>query len=160
MTLLNSNNGEGTPYQVIYDAFLAKVENDDWVYEADISTIWKDWNSIMESALPFFKFPRVSLERNETGFVNKLGSQEIQLIANLMKKEWISRLISSWENIKTFYDEKDFSPANFLDKLNDVLAAQSAECDKLQNIYYRSIEDENNIRRPYNFKKFAGGEYL
>jgi len=31
-----------------------------------------------------------------------------------MKQEWLKRTVDSWENIKTQYDEADFSQANLL----------------------------------------------
>jgi len=36
-----------------------------------------DMRAILEGAIPYFKFPRVSLERNDHGFVEDLSSQEI-----------------------------------------------------------------------------------
>lgn len=151
----------GTPYSDIYDAFLAKVEEDDWDESTDIAAMLNDWRYILESAIPNFKFPRVSLKRDDDGFVNELGTDEIQILANLMKEEWLSRTINSWENVKVMYDERDFSQANLLDKLTKLMTKTEEKNRKLQKLYYRSITDnETGERKPYNYKKFAGGEYL
>jgi len=150
-----------TPYQTIYDAFLAKVTEDDWSDETDIDTILYDWRSILESAIPFFKFPRVSLQRNSEGFVNELGEEEIQILANLMKEEWLSRTINTWENVKVMYDERDFSQANLLDKFIKLLDQCQAKNRKLQKQYSRSIlSKEDGLKRPFSYSKFAGGDNL
>ena len=53
--------------QDVYDAFLSKVNDDDWssaYNEEDIMYFLKDWRSILNSALPYFNFPKCSLEIN------------------------------------------------------------------------------------------------
>lgn len=97
-----------TPYGKVYEAFLARILEDEWdtwlIEEAE-----QDWRLIMEAAIPWFKFPRVNLERNDEGFIKTLGSEEIQIIATYMKVEWLNRTIMTWENIKPLYNERDFS---------------------------------------------------
>jgi len=65
-----------TSYQVIYDAFLAKILEDEWVYWSE-EEMQQDWRALLEGAIPWFKFPRISLERNEDGFIEDLGNEEI-----------------------------------------------------------------------------------
>ncbi|MBP5773843.1 MAG: hypothetical protein J6W35_07205 [Eubacterium sp.] len=43
-----------------------------------------------------------------------MGNEEIQVISTFMKQQWLKRTVDSWENIKTQYDEADFSQANLL----------------------------------------------
>lgn len=148
----------GTPYQVVYDAFLAKVKEDDWSDASNIEMMLEDWRSILESAIPFFKFPRISLNRNDEGFIEKLGTDEVQILANLMKEEWLSRTINTWENVKVMYDERDFSQANLLDKFIKLQETVQAKNRKLQKMYSRSITDPSDgIRRPFDYSKLAGG---
>ena len=117
-----------------------------------------DWRAILESAIPFFKFPRVSLRRNDEGFIEDLGDDEVQILANLMKEEWLSRTINSWENVKVMYDERDFSQANLLDKFIKLQENVQAKNRKLQKMYSRSILDkEDGLRKPYDYTKLAGG---
>ena len=141
-----------TSYQTVYDAFLAKILDDEWDNWL-ISDAEKDWHQIMESAIPWFKFPRISLERNENGFVNDLGQAEIQIIANFMKYEWLDRIILSWDNIKPLYTERDFSPANMLDKLKQKLEQTKSMADKMESNYYRSIDG-----KPFRFRKLADND--
>lgn len=138
-----------TPCYKIYDAFLARILEDEWenwlIEEATC-----DWFHIMESALPWFKFPRKSLEHDKDVFVDDLGYEEIQIIANFMKVEWLNRCVMTWENIKPMYTERDFSQANLLDKLQNMLEFEQEKAAKAEAIYYRSRKG-----KPFNFSKLA-----
>lgn len=138
-----------TQYGRVYEAFLARILEDEWdswlIEEAE-----QDWRLIMEAAIPWFKFPRVSLERNDEGFVETLGTEEIQIIANFMKCEWLNRCILTWENVKPLYNEKDFSQANLLDKLQNMLEGERAKAEEFESIYYRSRKG-----KPFNFASLA-----
>lgn len=146
----------GIPYQVVYDAFLAKVKEDDWSDASNIEMMLEDWRSILESAIPFFKFPRISLNRNDEGFIEKLGTDEVQILANLMKEEWLSRTINTWENVKVMYDERDWSPANLLRQFISLLDRSEQKALKLERLYSRSITDEDGMRKPFDFSQLAG----
>ena len=139
-----------TPYQKVYDAFLAKIEEDEWNLETDQLVVEADWRAILEGAIVLFKFPRIALVRDENGFINDLGEDEVQILANLMKEEWLSRTINTWENVKVMYDERDFSQANLLDKLQKMLESEIARAEKMESIYYRSRKG-----KPFDFSKLA-----
>lgn len=49
----------------------------------------RDWRSLMNSALPRFKFPRTNLDIDEAqeSFIGDLSNTEIQIIATYMKCE-------------------------------------------------------------------------
>lgn len=145
-----------TPLMNVYDAFLSKVNEDDWSHcytKEDLEWFIKDWRAFLNSALLYFKFPRCSLEIDENNqcFKGDLNNQEIQVIATYMKQEWLKRTIDSWENIKTQYDEKDFSQANLLKTFISLKDQVIEEAKFAESLYYRSIN-----RRPFNFKKLAG----
>lgn len=128
-----------TPCRIIYDAFLAKILTDDW--EAwTIEEAKQDWYQILQGALPYFKFPRVSLEHSEEGFTEDLTNEEVQIIANYMKCEWLNRTLLSWDNIQHLYDERDYSPANMLDKMNNALEIERKNALDMESRYYRSIK--------------------
>lgn len=141
----------GTPYQKIYEAFLVKLpsDNDEWDGWLREETE-EDMRHILESAIPYFKFPRISLERDESGFKNELNSEEIEIIATYMKCEWLNRQILSLENIGPQYDERDYSPANQLAKLNELLKATQNRAAKLESFYYRSIQG-----KPFKYSQWA-----
>ena len=140
-----------TPFNKVYDAFHSRILEDEWqqwMYEE----AEQDWRLILENAITWFKFPRVSLERDESGFVNELGAAEIQIIADFMKCEWLNRCIMTWENVKPLYEERDFSQANLLDKLGNALKTEREQAQKRESIYYRS-----RTGRPFDYSRLAGG---
>lgn len=139
-----------TEYGVIYDAFLVKMLEDEWVNWSS-EEIETDLRGLLEGAIPWFKFPRKSLERDEKGFLESLENEEVQILAQYMKCEWLNRTILSWENVKPLYEERDFSQANLLDKFNQMLKEEKYNAEKLERIYYRSRKG-----KPFNFSKLAG----
>lgn len=141
-----------TPFSEVYDAFHSRILEDEWqqwMYEE----AEQDWRLILQNAITWFKFPRVSLEYDENGFVDNLTQAEIQVIADFMKCEWLSRCIMTWENVKPLYEERDFSQANLLDKLEDALELERKRAEKRESIYYRSRNG-----KPFDFSRLAGGK--
>ena len=138
-----------TPYSVIYSAFLSKQTDDEWE-NWTMHEINADFRQMLEAGLPYFKFPRVSLARDDKGFKEDLNDQEVQIIACYMKCEWLNRIILSWENVKNLYTERDFSQANLLDKFTAMLKAERKQAEKLEAIYYRSVE-----RKPFRYRELA-----
>ncbi len=139
------------PIQAVYDAFLAKMLEDEWL-NWDEEEIKADWRGLLAGAIPFFKFPRVSLEINGDYFVDEnISNDEIQILANYMKCEWLNRTILTWENVKPLYDERDFSQANLLDKFKALLEREEYKALKLERIYYRSIKG-----KPFEYSQLAG----
>ncbi len=142
----------------VYDAFLAKVNEDDWsrcYSKEDLDWFLKDWRAFLNSALPYFRFPRCSLEideKNQRFIDDKMSQDEIQVLAVFMKQEWLKRTVDSWENIKTQYDESDFSQANLLSNFMDLKDQVTEEARKVEAIYYRSIE-----KQPFKYRRLAGG---
>lgn len=141
-----------TSYQNIYDAFLAKILEDEWA-TWDEDSVNQDLRQILESSIPWFKFPRFSLERDDSGFVEDLSSEEVQILSSYMKCEWLNRTILTWENIKPLYEERDFSQANLLDKFNQSLENELKKARRLESIYYRSIKG-----KPRKYTKMAGDQ--
>ena len=140
-----------TPFRKVNEAFLSRILEDEWQHWM-LEEAEQDWYQIMINAITWFKFPRTSLEINEEGFINDLSNEEIQIIADFMKCEWLNRCIMTWENVKPLYEERDFSQANLLDKLDDLYKAQEEKALRREAIYYRSIKG-----KPFDFSKLAGG---
>lgn len=137
-------------YQTVFDSFLSKILEDEWGDWTPEET-QEDMLAILDSALPYFKFPRVSLEHDNTGFLdNNFGRAEIEILATYMKVEWLNRNILTWENVKPLYDERDFSQGNLLDKFTKLLDKTQEKAEKLEAIYYRSVGG-----RPYEYRKLA-----
>ena len=140
-----------TPFNKVSDAFHSRILEDEWqqwMYdEAE-----QDWRQILENAITWFKFPRVSLEHDDNGFFEVLTQAEIQVLADFMKVEWLNRCIMTWENVKPLYEERDFSQANLLDKLESALETEKKSARERESIYYRSRNG-----KPFDFSKLAGG---
>lgn len=138
--------------QAVYDAFLSKMLEEEWFNWTD-SENEEDWRSLLDAAIPYFKFPRVSLEINSKGeFVDEnISNNEIQILATYMKCEWLNRTILTWENVKPLYVERDFSQANLLDKLKSLLEHEEYKALKLERIYYRSRKGQ-----PFKYRQLAG----
>lgn len=146
-----------TPFLKVYDAFLARITADEWTLEEELAIVERDWQALLQMSIFRFKYPRVDLEIEETEdgvlqFANDLTNDEIQILALMMKHEWVKRCIASWENIRQLYADKDFSQANHLDKLNKLEAAVAEEVWHAIGIYDRARD-----KRPADiFKKLAG----
>lgn len=139
-----------TPYTDVYDAFLAKTLDDEWIkWEEDEAA--EDWRALLEGAIVNFQYPRISLERNDEGFIETLSNDEIQILALYMVCGWLSRTILKWDRIGSLYEEKDFSQANMLDKLCALLRGTQQAAEKKESRYYRSING-----KPFNYKQLAG----
>ena len=122
----------------VYEAFLAKMLEDEWLNWTDEEKE-EDWRALLDAAIPYFKFPRVSLEIVDDNFIDEnVSNEEIQILATYMKCEWLNRTILTWENVKPLYVERDFSPANLIDKLKQLLEREGYKALKLERIYYRS----------------------
>ena len=136
----------------VYDAFLSKMLEDEWLNWTDEERE-EDWRALLDAAIPYFKFPRVDLEIDEEGnFIDEnVSNEEVQILATYMKCEWLNRTILTWENVKPLYVERDFSQANLIDKLKQLLEREEYKALKLERIYYRSRQ-----KKPFEYRKLAG----
>lgn len=136
----------------VYESFLSKMLDDDWVGWTR-EELEADWRALLDAAIPFFKFPRKSLEIDEEAgaFVEDLSNTEIQILATYMKCEWLNRSIMTWEHIKPMYEEKDFSEANLISKLQSLLEREEKKARRMESIYYRSIGNQ-----PFDYTRLVG----
>ena len=141
-----------TPLQKVYDAFFAKMLEDEWEYWTE-TEVEQDVHQILLGAIPWFKFPRVSLEIDGDNFKGDLSNEEIQILASFMRSEWLNRTILTWENVKPLYDERDFSQANLIDKFRTLLEMEQKTAKDLEKVYYRSVN-----KKPFDFTKLAKNE--
>lgn len=139
-----------TSLETVYDAFYAKILDDEWENWEDEERL-QDMRQLLNTAIADFKFCRNSLEINEDSFVSELENREIQILATYMKIAWLNRVILTWETIKPLYDERDFSQANLIAKYTALLAQEKLEARRLENYYYRSVDN-----KPFNYSALAG----
>ena len=147
----------GTPFREVNNAFLGRIEQDEWSLTADLGNLERDWFELMKIAIARFMFPRVSLEYNEVDecFVEELGQEEIQVLAVLMKNEWLKRCLATWRVIQQQYHTKDFeflSQANHMSKLIDLVELSNREVSNMINVYGRMRNHQ-----PFNWSQLAGG---
>lgn len=140
-----------TPLKDVFNAFLGKMLEDEWENWTEEEAV-TDWLSLLNAALPRFKFPRKNLTIiDDLYFEDELDNVEIQILATYMKCEWLNRSILTWENVKPLYEERDFSQANLLDKLNATLQQELKNAKGLESVYYRSRKG-----KPFDYSKLAG----
>jgi hypothetical protein len=143
-----------TSVQSLFDAFLALIESDEWEaldeFQAQI-----DFKQLALAAKPWFKFPRCSLEWDENGknFIDEnMSNDEIQVLALFMKSLWYDRVVDSWENLRPYYTERDFSPGKMLGEFRGRASEQLKKAKALESVYYRSIKG-----KPFDYSKLSGG---
>lgn len=139
----------GTPLEKVYSAFLSKMLEDEWLNWTQEEEE-EDLLTILDGALPWFKFPRKSLEHDEQCFFEELDNEEIQIIACYMKCEWLNRTILTWENVKPLYEERDFSQANLIGKFTELLRKEEEKVHRLEGVYYRAPK-----RKPFSYRLLA-----
>ena len=100
------------------------------------------WNELPEDA--GVTVPDVIVERS--AFAATLTSEEINILALLMKQGWVQRQVTSIENTRMKYSGSDFkftSQANHLAKLLSLLKEAQREAHHMQRLYKRRKLDEN-----------------
>lgn len=135
-----------TSFQDVYDVFLSKVEADDWMTTEYWDIVKKDWKMLLDAAIMRFRYPHISLDYDAKAecFDETLTNDETQILASFMKYEWLSRCVNTWDNIRHLYSTKDFSQANYLDKLIKDQAQCMDDCLFLLDRYDRSIRYKPN----------------
>lgn len=110
-----------------------EVDEDDFV----IGVIWNDFHDgMIPEEIP--EVPDVIVERSE--FPVDLTSEEINILAILMKIGWLQRQVTSIENTRMKYSGPDFkmtSQANHLAKLLSLLSECHRESHHMQRLYKR-----------------------
>lgn len=98
------------------------------------------WDDLEENIV---KTPDVLVDRS--CFAANLTSEEINILALLMKQSWIQRQVNSIENTRMKYYGSDFkmtSQANHLSKLMNLLETAKTESFHMQRLYKRRRLDD------------------
>ena len=114
------------------------VTKDDFV----IGLLWDD----LSRNDPDPAVPDCDVERSH--FNVDLTSEEINILALLMKQGWVQRQVSSIENTRMKYSGSDFkmtSQANHLQKLLALLSEAQRESFHMQRLYKRRKLDDNGV---------------
>ena len=112
----------GTPYQDIFDIFIRKVTDHDFLSLPD-EDIENYCFGYLKSAIMKFKKSKIDLtdrDDNLMQFNSTLGDEEQEILGLLMIVEWLNPQIYNIMNVKQFLGDKDFryySQANHLEKI-------------------------------------------
>lgn len=167
MTELERYQGT-TPFQTIYNAFFNLVTDDMYLEWAEEDT-YADIKNILTAAITNFEFPRFKLYDYTFGdaeadpvtvdqFNFILEQEEINIFANLMICEWITRQLVTVDVTKQRYSSRDFaftSQANHLAKLLEMKKTFNFESKKLQRLYKRRLIDGNGYTQA-NYSGLGG----
>ncbi len=143
--LINAIPGFEFPRKNLYDYTIEvdevpedQVEPEDFI----IGTVWDDLESSLLDA------PEVLVDKSR--FNVELTSEEINILALLMKQGWVQRQVTSIENTRMKYSGSDFkmtSQANHLAKLLTLLTESRRDSFHMQRLYKRrKIADNGSYR--------------
>lgn len=116
-----------TPYQTIYDAFLAKIRDSIYcIMEEDEREI--ELLSLLNQAIPLFLYPKINLENKDDQsslFHEELNNTEIQILAELMKVCWISQKINDEDLIRQQFSDRDYNLTSQASHLRSLILLKS-----------------------------------
>lgn len=99
------------------------------------------WNDLSDNTVDV---PDVIVEKS--AFAEELTSEEINILALLMKQGWVQRQVTSIENTRMKYSGSDFkmtSQANHLQKLLSLLEESRRDSFHMQRLYKRRKKDKD-----------------
>lgn len=139
--LIDSIPGFEFPRKDLYDYTIktdtipeTEVQDGDFI----LGVVWGE--------IPDENTPRVIVEKST--FNCELTSEEINILAVLMKHAWLQRQIASIENTRMKFSGSDFkftSQANHLSKLLSLLNEINREAHHMQRLYRRRKVDKNGL---------------
>lgn len=141
--LVDAIPGFEFPRKNLYDYEIkTEIIREDTVLPTDfiLGVVWNELPDDNE-----IQVPDVIVERSS--FAADLTSEEINILALLMKQAWVQRQVASIENTRMKYTGSDFkmtSQANHLAKLLNLLEEAQRESFHMQRLYKRrkiSMED-------------------
>ena len=145
-----------TDYEDVFQAFTAKItDRDRAVMDDDVNK--QDMIDLLNAAIPKFRLPHVSLSKDDDTetFDADLGQDEIQILANLMKREWYQRFIYDTDVIEQKYAENDFE---FHSQANHLKAQGSGMTELLDKEIKKMISDYSRTpnHKVFDYSRLAG----
>lgn len=159
-------NVKGTPFSIIYDSFLARVEDSMYMELTELDTT-EMLQDLLINAIPRFEFPRFDPFDYEEGYFEYCGEyegaesdgvrvpatawvggtfnttltkEEINILSLCMVVEWLGQQLNTTENTRMKFSGSDFkftSQANHMAKLKVLIDAYKTDCFHLQRLYKR-----------------------
>lgn len=142
--LINAIPGFEFPRCDLYNYKIEIIEiNEDELLPDDfvLGTVWGELSETNESQIP-----KVIVDRSS--FSAELTPEEINILAILMKQDWVQRQVTSIENTRMKYSGPDFkmtSQANHLSKLLNLLEESRRDSLHMQRLYKRRKRTANGV---------------
>lgn len=125
-----------------YKVEIAEINEDELLPDDFIlGTVWGELSETNESQIP-----KVIVDRSS--FSAELTPEEINILAILMKQDWVQRQVTSIENTRMKYSGPDFkmtSQANHLSKLLNLLEESRRDSLHMQRLYKRRKRTANGV---------------
>ena len=139
---LHKHHKKGTPFQTVYDFFLAGI-TDDMFMELTIDDTLEILEEIMLAAIPYFEFARHDLfdmDLEEHHFNFELTIEEMMILRQYMIAQWIGYQLATIDLIKQKYSGSDFkftSQASHIKQLQAMKKEYETQGFHLQRLYKR-----------------------
>lgn len=125
-----------------YKIEIAEINEDELLPDDFVlGTVWGELSETNESQIP-----KVIVDRSS--FSAELTPEEINILAILMKQDWVQRQVTSIENTRMKYSGPDFkmtSQANHLSKLLNLLEESRRDSLHMQRLYKRRKRTANGV---------------
>ena len=125
-----------------YKIEIAEINEDELLPDDFVlGTVWGELSETNESQIP-----KVLVDRSS--FSAELTPEEINILAILMKQDWVQRQVTSIENTRMKYSGPDFkmtSQANHLSKLLNLLEESRRDSLHMQRLYKRRKRTANGV---------------
>lgn len=141
--LIDAIPGFEFPRVDLYDYKIETVViKEDTLDEEDfvIGVVWEELPENIDQV------PDVLVDRSS--FAAELSSEEINILALLMKQSWVQRQVTSIENTRMKYSGSDFK-----------MTSQANHLAKLQSLLTESRRDSFHMQRLYKRRKLTDGGY-
>lgn len=135
-----------TEYQKVFKSFLSKIRKDEDFYNYADQELEDDMISIMNNAIPLFRYPRENLlnKDDETEmFVADLELDTISVLTDFMKYEWYSRRAANSDTLDQRLVTKNltfYSQANHIDALNKIVEQSRKMARENEERYYKAVK--------------------
>ena len=129
-----------------YEISIEIITEDELVQ--DDFVVGTKWGDILEDGT---QVPRVVVDRSH--FSSELTSEEVNILALLMKQGWVQRQVTSIENTRMKFSSQDFkmtSQANHLAKLLTLLDETRRDSFHMQRLYGRRKLDEGMYKSTWS----------
>ena len=140
--LIDAIPGFEFPRKNLQDYTIQVVEIPEDTLTPDDFVLGVVWDKLLDPS----EIPNVLVDRS--CFNVELSTEEINILALLMKQSWVQRQVTSIENTRMKYTGSDFK-----------MTSQANHLSKLLSLLTESRRDSFHMQRLYKRRKLDNGEY-